>query len=290
MELSRILPVIINGVVRGGLYASMSAGLALITGVMGLSNFAHGEFYMVGAYASYWVFAILGIHPLLAIVAGAIAGFVVGALVERGIFRPLHKRYADIWLMQSFVITVGLSYVFQNGALLIFGPRYRGIQSFWAGSVMSVSIDRWVTFVITILILIGLRLLLNRTMIGRSMRAIAQDEAGAMLVGIDLDRIRNLTFALGTAMAAVAGASLLSMIPAFPGAGVRPGVKSWFVMMLTGLGNLGGAILGGFFVGMVESVFYQVLEQGWVDVASLCILILVLVFRPTGLFGTGTRE
>jgi branched-chain amino acid transport system permease protein len=196
--------------------------------------------------------------------------------------------------MNAFLLTAGLSVVLQSVYRLVFGNRYYGITQYWDATIhifgMTVAADRVMAFVIALLAIAGMWFFLQRTRTGRAIRAVSQDERGAMLVGIDLDRIQTLTFALGSMLAGLGGASLLSLSPAYPMAGNKPLIASWFVVTIAGLGNVQGAIIGGFIVGVFESVSYFYLGQGWQEVASLGLLILILLFKPTGLFGTEIKS
>jgi branched-chain amino acid transport system permease protein len=285
--------LIVTGLLRGGIYALMAVGLTLVFGVMNIPQFAHGEFYMLGAYAAYFASAVLGLHPLLAIAFAFLAVFVIGMVIERAALFPLRSRSHEDWVMNTFLLTVGISFVLQNAALAIFGPNYRGLTEYWAGTIdlgpLSISIDRAASFVISVAAIGGLWVFLARSRTGRAIRATSQDERGAMLVGINLSRIHVLTFGLSTALAALAGASLLSLTQAYPNVGFRPLVESWFVVMLAGLGNIPGAIVGGFIVGMLESGSYYYLGSGWQDVITVLVLILILLFRPSGLFGAEVK-
>ncbi len=195
--------------------------------------------------------------------------------------------------MNSFLLTAGLSVVLQSLFKIGWGVRYRGITHYWdftlkVGS-MAIAGDRVVAFVIAMTAIIGFWLFLKQTRIGRAIRAVSQDERGAMLIGVNLDRIHNLTFALGSMLAGLGGASLLSLTPAYPYAGNKPLISSWFVVTIVGLGNVGGSIIGGFIVGLFESFAYSYLGQGWQDVASLALLIILLLVKPSGLFGTAVK-
>jgi len=221
-------------------------------------------------------------------------GFLAGAITERLLFFPLRKRSKGEWVMNAFLLTAGLSVVLQSVYRLVFGNRYYGITQYWDATIhifgMTVAADRVMAFVIALLAIAGMWFFLQRTRTGRAIRAVSQDERGAMLVGIDLDRIQTLTFALGSMLAGLGGASLLSLSPAYPMAGNKPLIASWFVVTIAGLGNVQGAIIGGFIVGVFESVSYFYLGQGWQEVASLGLLILILLFKPTGLFGTEIKS
>jgi branched-chain amino acid transport system permease protein len=268
----------------------MALGLALTFGVMNISNFAHGEFYMIGAYVAYLTHVVLHFDPFLAIAVAALASFVVGAVLERLLFNPLRKRTTGNWIMNAFLVTAGLSIVLQNSAQKFLGVNYYGVTSYFQGSVrigeMNVSADRAVAFVLAIVTMIAFWLFLQKTRTGRAIRAVSQNERGASLVGINLNRIHTLTFALGCALAGLCGASLLSVSAAFPRVGVRPTIMSWFVVTVIGLGNTGAAIVGGLIVGILETLSFYTIGKGWQDVINLGVLILLLVFKPAGLFGT----
>ena len=293
MDWSSTGELIVTGLMRGGIYALMAVGLALVFGVMNIAQFAHGEFYLVGAYAAFFAVSTLGLHPLLAIVFATLVSFGVGVVIERAAFLPLRQRSED-WVMNAFLLTVGLSFVLQNAALSIFGPNYRGVTQYWPGMIritegQNISVDRVASFLIAIAAIGGLWLFLRRTRTGRAIRAVAQDERGATLVGINLGKIHVLTFGLSTALAGLAGASLLPLTQAFPSVGFRPLVESWFVVMLVGLGNVPGAVVGGFIVGLLESFSYVYLGSGWQDVVPVSVLILILLFKPSGLFGAEVK-
>jgi branched-chain amino acid transport system permease protein len=298
MDPSILRDLFITGVLRGGLYALMAAGLALTFGVMNICNFVHGEYYVLGAYLAYFAFVSFGLEPLLAIAVAALGAFLAGVVTEKGLLLPLRRRSKDEWIMNTFLLTAGLSVALQSIYKLVWGVRYKGITQYWEervqiGPGMAVAADRLVAFAIAIVAIVLFWLFLKQTNLGRAIRAVSQDENGAKLVGINLDQIHTLAFALGCMLAGLGGASLLSLTPAYPYAGVRPLIRSWFVVTIMGLGSVGGSIVGGFLVGILESVSYYLLGQGWQEVASLLVLILLLLVKPSGLFGSqvkGTLE
>jgi len=295
MEPGALFDLMVTGILRGGLYALMAVGLSLVLGVMNIPHFAHGEFYMLGAYAAYLVHGVWGLDPSLAILGGALAGLLAGALVERLVFYPLRRRSPEQWTLNTFLVTVGLSVFMQNSAQTLWGSKFRGIRQYWPGTIhlgsrMGISIDRTVAFLIAILAIGVFWLFLAHTRLGRAIRAVAQDETGAMLVGIDIHRIHMLTFALSSMLAAIAGASLLSLNPAHPSMGLAPLYKSWYVVILVGLGNVGGSIAGGFIVGLLETFSSYVFGSSWQDVVSLPVLILILIFKPAGIFSRQLKE
>ncbi|HWR38156.1 MAG TPA: branched-chain amino acid ABC transporter permease [Patescibacteria group bacterium] len=289
MDYLDFINMLITGILRGGLYALMAVGLSLVFGVMNIPNFAHGEFYMLGAYFAFFSFTILKLSPVLSFITAALGTFLVGALVERTLFYSLRKRSKKMWVMNTFLVTLGISIIMQSGAKMLWGNTYRGITQYWPGSFsfgsgLAISYDRIVGFGIAMLTIMLFWFFLSKTQMGRAIRAVSQDEAGASLVGVNLNTIHTLTFALSCLLAGAAGAILLSIIPAYPGMGVQPLYKSWFVLILVGMGNLGASIWGGFLVGLLETVSYIKFGAGWQDVVSLVVIILILIFKPRGLF------
>ena len=282
--------VLVIAILRGGLYALMAVGLSLVFGVMNIPNFAHGELYMFGAYTAYFAYTVFHIGPIPSILAAGILAFVLGMILEKGIFYPLRKRSKRQWVMNTFLVTLGMSIILQNLAKLSWGSTYHGITQYWQGSVrwlssMAISMDRVVGFLIAVAVITTFFFFMKKTQTGRAIRAVSQDETGASLVGIDLNFIHTLTFALNAMLAGIAGACLLSINPAYPTMGLNPLYKSWFVAILVGMGNVGASIIGGLIVGLLETITYSYFGAGWQDVISLSIIILILLFKPRGLFG-----
>lgn len=282
--------LLVTAILRGGLYALMAVGLSLVFGVMNIANFAHGELYMLGAYFAYFAHTTFNMGPVMSILVAGILTFCVGIVLERGFFYPLRQRSQKQWVMNSFLVTLGIAIILQNSVKLLWGSTYHGITEYWPGRInwissMSISMDRVVGFLIAVVAIAAFVFFLNKTRTGRAIRAVSQDETGASLVGINLNQIQTLTFALSAMLAAVAGACLLSINPAYPMMGVQPLYKSWFVLILVGMGNVGGSIIGGLIVGLLETVTYTYFGGGWQDVISLSVIILILLFKPNGLFG-----
>lgn len=294
MDWSTAQTLLVTGLLRGGLYALMAVGLALVFGVMNICHFAHGEYYVIGAYAAYIAHVTLGLDPVVAILFAAGISFLAGVITDKLLFYPLRRLSKGDWVMNAFLLTAGLSVVLQNGFRLEFGMNYKGITQYWTQSFvlagLTIPADRAVAFVIALVAIAAMWFFLHETPTGRAIRAVSQDERGAMLAGIDLNGIQTLTFALGSMLAGLGGASLLSLSPAYPLAGTKPLMASWFVVTISGLGNVEGAIVGGFIVGLFESFAYFYLGQGWEELASLVLLILILLFKPTGLFGTEIKS
>ena len=298
---------IVNAIITGGMWSLLAVGLALILGVMNIPYFAHGESFMLGAYVSYFVFTPLyeylqsnpnrflsTIAPFPGFLAAAVAGFLLGIIIEKLIFYQLRKRTKSRWVMNAFLVTVGLSFILTYGTTLVLGPNFRGIPRYWEvksiniGSVY-LAIDRVVAFAIAIVSLSGLWYFLHRTLTGRAIRAVSQDEAGAQMVGININSIHTLTFALATAMSALAGACLLFMFQAYPTVGLKPLYFAWYVVMLVGLGNVSGAIIGGFIVAFLQTATQQFIGIAWEEVIPTLVMMLVLLVAPSGIFGSEVK-
>jgi branched-chain amino acid transport system permease protein len=299
--------ILMNTIVTGGMLALMSMGLALVFGVLNIPHFALGEFFMIGTLVAYYVFTPLEVRlsenpnawlsavaPLVAIFAAFLAGGAAGAVSEWLVFSELRKRSRENWVMNSFLLTVGLSVVLVNSTQLLFGTSFKGIVRYWAGPPFELygdflSRDRAFAFLLAMVIIVFFWLFMSRTRTGRAIRAVSQDEAGALMVGIDLNAIMVLTMALSCALAAGAGASLLFMYPSYPTVGLEPLYMAWFVVILVGLGNVLGALAGGFMVALLKVLTVEYVGAGWDFVIPSAIIILVLIFKPNGIFGSEVR-
>jgi branched-chain amino acid transport system permease protein len=299
--------VLINTIVLGGMLALMSMGLALVFGVLNIPHFALGEFFMIGTLVAYYIFTPLSARlaanpnavlaaaaPLVAILGGFLGGGIVGALSERLVISELRKRSRENWVMNSFLLTVGLSVVLVNGTQLLFGTSFKGIVRYWAGPPFVIygefiSRDRAFAFLLAIAIFVAFGLFMRRTRTGRAIRAVSQDETGALMVGIGLNAIMVLTMGLSCALAAVAGASLLFMYPSYPSVGLEPLYMAWFVVIIVGLGNVMGALAGGFLVALLKVLTVEYVGAGWDFVIPSAAMILVLIFKPNGIFGSEVR-
>jgi branched-chain amino acid transport system permease protein len=298
---------LINVVVTGGMWALLAAGLALVFGVMNIPHFAHGESFMVGAYIGYFVFTPLndylkanpnallsGLAPIVGVLAAGVGGIIMGAILERLIFAPLRHRTKAGWVMNTFLLTVGISFVLTNGFTLVLGPDFRGIPRYYDVDPIEflgtrLAVDRLFAFGIAVVTIAILTFFMQRTQTGRAIRAVSQDETGALLVGINLDFIHTLTFSLATAMAAMAGAALLFMFQAFPTVGLKPLYLAWYVVMLVGLGNVYGAIVGGFIVALLQTATQQFVGISWELVVPTVVMVLILILVPSGIFGSEVK-
>lgn len=300
--------ILVDTLVTGGMWALMAGGLALVFGVMNIPNFAHGEFFMIGSLVAFTVvspiqdallenpesLALKVAGPFPGMIIAAIVGFVTGVLLEVVLFRPLRKRSRDQWVMNTFLLTAGVSVVLVNGNRLLFGNDFRGISRYWDVKPIEiigvpVSVDRAMVFVIAVIVIAVFAVFLQRTRTGRAMRAVSQDETGAQMAGIGLNRIFVLTMGLSCALAALAGAALLFIYPSFPDVGIQPLYLAWYVVILAGLGNVQGAIIGAFIVALLQTLTVYYVGLGWVDVLPTAFIILILLFKPSGLFGSEVK-
>jgi branched-chain amino acid transport system permease protein len=298
---------VINSIVTGGMWALLAVGLALVFGVMNIPHFAHGESFMVGAYVAYAVFNPIHnqlkenangflsvVAPFAGFASAFVAGLILGVILERLIFYQLRKRTKSGWIMNAFLLTVGISFVMTNGTTLIVGPNFRGIPRYWDVKPLEIlgvrfTVDRIVAFAIAIVTIVALWFFLRQTRTGRAIRAVSQDETGAELVGINLNFIHTLTFSLATATAALAGACLLFLFQAYPTVGLKPLYFAWYVVMLAGLGNVVGAIVGGFIVALLQTATQQFVGIAWEDVIPTVVMIAVLILVPSGIFGSEVK-
>ena len=300
--------ILVDTLVTGGMWALMAGGLALVFGVMNIPNFAHGEFFMIGSLVAFTVFVpiqdalfenpdllVLQVAgPFPGMIMATVVGFACGVILEVLLFRPLRKRSRDQWVMNTFLLTAGVSVVLVNGNRLLFGNDFRGITRYWDVKPIQildvpVSVDRAMVFVIAMVMIAAFAVFLQRTRMGRAMRAVSQDETGAQMAGIALNRVFVLTMGLSCALAALAGAALLFMYPSFPDVGIQPLYLAWYVVILAGLGNVQGAIIGAFIVALLQTLAVYYVGLGWVDVLPTGFIILILLFKPSGLFGSEVK-
>jgi len=218
----------------------------------------------------------------------------LGVILEKLVFSPLRQRSRDQWVMNSFLLTVGISVVIINGIQLLWGANFRGIPNYWNVDPLNffgvnLSVDRLVAFTLAMVTLLVFWYFIRRTQTGRAVRAVAQDETGALLVGINLNHILTLTLSLSAGLAAMAGASLLFIFPAYPTAGLKPLYVAWYVVILVGLGNVSAAVVGGFIVALLQTLTSFYIGTGWEDVIPTAIIIIILIFKPSGLFGSEVK-
>jgi branched-chain amino acid transport system permease protein len=285
-----------TGLIMGVIYALMALGLTLIFSILRVINFAHGEFYMLGGYASYFLLsAFTGLHPLLAVPLAGLITALIGLVFELVFLRPIHQDRIERPDEYAVLVTFGLSFFLLNLALAAFGPYPHRPASFFKGAInlggiVRVSADRLTACVLSLALLGVLLLIINRTWIGKALRAVSQDKEAAAVVGINALSMNSIAFALGAGLAAMAGALLAPSFSVTPDVGAVPSIRSYVIIVLGGMGSIQGSILGGILIGLVESLGAGYFPDpsralNYKTVFGLVIFALVLLFRPWGLLG-----
>jgi branched-chain amino acid transport system permease protein len=288
----------VNGLVTGLFYGLMAIGLALIFGVLRIVNFAHGEFYMVGAYAYTIVAARLGVPLVVALPIAFFFGAALGWVVERTLMRPLYANIGSWGLMRdeyAVIVTFALSLLLVNLVDKAIGPyAFRAPALINASRIVVgpalMSGQKVAAAGITLAVLALIALFLRFSYWGRAVRAVSQNRLGASLAGIDATTVSSLVFALAGGLAALAGALLSPIINASPDVGAFPAIKSYVIVVLGGMGSIPGAFIASLLLGLVESFGAVLVSYQYRDTFGLILLILFLLFRPQGLFGERGRE
>jgi len=285
-----LLQQVVNGVTIGVVYALIAVGLTLVFGILGVINFAHGEFYMLGAFLTYSLTIGLGLDYFVALALTIVGSTAAGWLAERLTVRPLKGRH----MFTVVLSTLGLSIFLQNGALLVWGPDPREIELAWGGRPVVlggvvITFLRLAVLAVGAALIIALTWFIRRTRWGMAMRAVAGNRDAAALMGIPVDRVYAITFAVGSGIAGVAGGLLGGMFTIEPTMGEWAVVKAFCVVVMGGMGNLPGAVHGGIILGVAESLGAGFLPGGasYKDGIGYAILIVVLLYSPQGLFGRG---
>jgi branched-chain amino acid transport system permease protein len=287
--MSEFLMYLTNGVVIGVINAISAIGVSLIVGIMRVVNFAHGELYIFAGYFSYHLSTSLGVPPLLAMPLSILFVFFIGIGMERTLIRP---TYGDE--MYSLIITFVLSIVFQNAALLIFGPYPNKPPNLLTGATNMFGLyhygnQRLLSFFMSIGILVFIFYLIKMTWFGKSIRAVSQDREMASLVGVDHFRVNMLSFGLGAALAGAAGVIVAPIFPVTPTGSSAISLTAFVVVVLGGMGSLKGCVVGGLLLGILENLGAAYVSTMYRNIFGFIILILVLVFRPWGLYGQRTQ-
>jgi len=286
MGAEQIFQCFVNGIMSGSILILVALGLTMIFGIMHIVNFAHGELYMLGAFCLWIFFAELQVPYILALILSMIIISGLGMVIERFLFKPFRGDLAP-----SFIISLGLVMLLQTGTLLSFGiedkaaPTPSGFHGLihFGGAVLSK--ERLFVILISAILMAGVWLFIQRTKPGQAMRAVAQDQDAAALQGISIDATASLAMGVGCALAAAAGCLMAPIFYINPYMGAVPIMKAFVVIILGGLGSIGGAFIGGFIIGFVDSFGSTYLSAPIAAMMTFGILILVLIFRPQGLFG-----
>lgn len=281
-----ILQLFVSGILLGGVYALVSIGLTLIFGVLDVVNFAHGEFLMIGMYAVFWICTLLHIDPYVSLLLVAPLLFFVGLFVGRTVIRQTIGAPSSV---QIFA-TVGVSLILMNGALVLWKADFRSVPTAYATGALTlgpvfIGYPQLMSFIGSLVFSAMLFPFLRYTYLGKAIRATAQDRRAAMLMGIDIQKIYIFTFGIGIALVGIASSLLAPIYSIYPGIGAQFVLVAYVAVVLGGLGNIPGAILGSLIIGITETFSGFFISPGWRQAIYYAVFILVLIFRPQGLFG-----
>ena len=288
------LSYLINGISLGSVYAIIALGYTMVYGIARMLNFAHGDIIMVGGFTVFTIVTTMGGSPVVGILASVVVCTVLGVTIERVAYRPLR----DASPLAVLITAIGVSYLLQNVALLIFGSNARQFTSVitvpalkLAGGKLSISSVTIVTILSCIVIMAALMTFINKTKMGQAMLAVSEDRGAATLMGINVNRTISVTFAIGSALAAVAGVLLCSADPSLsPYTGSMPGIKAFVAAVFGGIGSIPGAFIGGILLGIIENLAKAYISSQLSDAIVFSVLIIVLLVRPTGILGKKMTE
>ncbi len=294
VQLELFLQTLIAGILLGGLYALIGIGMTLIMGVMKIINLAHGELMMVAMYISYWLFTLLNVDPYLSVIVAAPALFFIGIALQKYLINPVLK-VESILPENQVILTVGIGMVLANLATIFFTSNYRStpvdyatkafyLTDYWKESPVDLSLSvAWsLSFLIAVAITVMLWFFLTRTDTGKSIRATAQDLDAALLMGVNVKRMRVVTFGIGCGLVGAAGSLFLPIYYLFPALGGQFTLIAFVITILGGLGSTVGAIIGGVILGIFESMTATYLGMGWAPVGRFLIFVAALIFLPGG--------
>lgn len=286
MSFTYILQTLLDGLLMGGVYGLVAIGLTLIFGVMKVINFAHGALMMLGMYATYWAFALLHIDPYVSIVITIPILFFVGVCFQKFLINPI----IDAPEHNQLLLTLGVSLFLENLVVFLWSPNYRVVRTsyefvyFYIGDV-SISLLRLLAFCVAMLVASIVYLVLTKTDLGKAIRAASEEPGGALLMGINVRRIYWITFGIGAACAGVSGTAVAPFFPVYPTVGGVFVITAFMVVVLGGMGSVIGAFVGGLIIGVADNVGGLFFPGAMKHLLSFIIFILILLFRPAGLFG-----
>lgn len=286
---------LINGISLGSVYALIALGYTMVYGIAKMLNFAHGDVIMIGAFTTYTLCSTIGLPPFVGVVVSVIVCTLLGMLIEKIAYKPLRKAASPLAVL---ITAIGVSYLLQNVALLIFGANSKSFTSVvnipavnLAGGQVKITGETIATIVSCIVIMVVLMLFINKTKAGQAMLAVSEDKGAAQLMGINVNGTISLTFAIGSALAAIAGVLLCSAYPSLtPYTGSMPGIKAFVAAVFGGIGSIPGAFIGGVLLGVIEIFSKAYISSQMADAIVFAVLIVVLLVKPTGLLGKNIQE
>lgn len=289
---STILNQLVNGLQSGSIYALVALGYSMVYGIILLLNFAHGDIIMVGAYAAWMCMVNFHLHPLVSVLIAVLVSTVLGMVIEKVAYTPLRSAPR----LSLLITAIGVSFLLENGAQLVFGAGAQVMPTFLTGpNLVMGSVTLSFTAIVTVLVSVAsmavLTFLVQKTKLGKAMRAVSEDMGAAQLMGISLNKTITFTFAVGSALAGIASILYLCAYPqASPFMGSMLGLKAFVAAVLGGIGSIPGAMIGGFVIGIAEALVTAAGLSVWKDGVVFAILIVVLLVKPTGILGRNITE
>lgn len=286
---------LINGISLGSVYAIIALGYTMVYGIAKMLNFAHGDVIMIGAFVVLTIMTQTGMGPVVAVLISIVVCTVLGMVLEKVAYKPLRNASSSLAVL---ITAIGVSYLLQNLALLIFGADAKSFVSVikvpalkLAGGKLNISGTTLVTILTSLVIMIALNLFVAKSKPGRAMQAVSEDKGAASLMGINVNATISLTFAIGSGLAAIAGVLLCSAYPSLtPYTGAMPGIKAFVAAVFGGIGSIPGAMVGGILLGIIEIMGKAYISSQIADAIVFAVLIIVLLVKPTGLFGKNIQE
>lgn len=288
------LSYLVNGISLGSVYAIIALGYTMVYGIAKMLNFAHGDVIMIGSYVVFLTVSNMGMNPIAAILLSMIVCTVLGVVIEKVAYKPLRQASP----LAVLITAIGVSYFLQNVALLIFGADTKAFSSVVSmpaivlnEGALTISGETIVTIASSVVIMIALSLFIKKSKAGRAMLAVSEDRGAAQLMGINVNGTIALTFAIGSALAAIAGVLLCSAYPALtPYTGSMPGIKAFVAAVFGGIGSIPGAMIGGILLGVIENLSKAYISSQMADAIVFGVLIIVLLVKPTGILGKNIQE
>lgn len=298
--MSEFLQQLVNGVTWGSVYALIALGYTMVYGILRLINFAHGDVYMLGAFFAYFCARALGaaadpnpMKTLIVLLAAMIGCGLVGVVIERAAYKPVRKSSR----LAALITAIGVSLLLENGGLLVFGadpkffPQIIPSHNLSLGNGVTISNQQVIILVVSVVLMVGLRLVVHHTRVGKAMQAVSFNHTAAALMGISVDRIISFTFVLGSMLAAAAGVLVALQNPKIdPLMGIMPGLKAFVAAVLGGIGNIPGAMIGGLVMGIAEVLVVGYVSPTYRDAIAFVLLIVILLVRPAGILGRNVAE
>ncbi|HUK62968.1 MAG TPA: branched-chain amino acid ABC transporter permease [Dongiaceae bacterium] len=299
--MTEFLQQLVNGLILGSVYALIALGYTMVYGILRLINFAHGDVYMLGAFCAFYLARWMGaggtganpVSAAIVLLASMLICGAVGFVIERFAYRPVRRSSR----LAALITAIGVSLLLENGGVLVFGadpkffPQIVPLRNLPLGAGVTISNQQVIVLVVALALMLALRFIVLHTRVGKAMRAVSHSHTAAALMGISVDRIISFTFVLGSMLAAAAGVLVALQNPKIePYMGIMPGLKAFVAAVLGGIGNIPGAVLGGFVMGIAEVMVVGYLSPSYRDAIAFVLLILILLVRPAGLLGRDVSE